>query len=1320
MKKYLLSLCLTMLAFVGSWAQASHTSYKFNANADGSLFTDATGETAASYAANDPCVGTYYLQVNKQHTTAPATKDGPKTFNVKDYYVDGVCTYGQEYDGSDEYKTVATIIPITDDNKSAYVKEGYTFTSDNCWGATWCTWDGTGDFAANSIKVQVGDPLDVNTTYYAVGNQYNNQPGSNLIDAIGKYSSLFESTEGIYTLSDGIYTQIPTTAYDENETYYVVTFAAADPTAVAADANFETSKLYDLSGVSETIYHKNGTSYDIVVDGAPFIDDNEYYVDGTSYQPCTPADLVALGYATATTTYYDCDVTLGGDQMIITYHSYGYNNFLDYFTDCAGDIANHANVVVKSTLNTHGTVDAVKSIISGINNAPGVVNLVLEEIANVDQSLVYDFTGLTNTDVKRIIIPSKTEYTQGFPSIMNEINKIAEKNEDVPVVVECVATYNNTGERRCFILSPKAGSLAAIKDYHYISPGIADADRQVYFGKINSLDVEWFNGVQVSQLDMSQLAHTDAGELTQIKTALHYLTNSEIKYVAFPDLEVKPVDALYTDFLTNCPNVVAVGQFTSTDATLTAYTKQPGKVSIITDMLSDLTGTANAAIKHAKISGSLNAADLNGGSNVVDADGHYTKTGGTGTGALYGAQLVSLDLKDAEFYDYENGVEHFEDMTISAYGIFNLEANYTQSVILPTSEKVTIMPEDCVRGIRELHELCIPYNIKEIRRGALLECGVEHITCTDALGDVIDYGEGTYALPPQLTFVGTQAFLTINPQNISDIYVLARIAPKCEQGAFDAKQTYGNNGFAGNGAHPIQRMNYKNGTNLITILHFPAGISDEQKKNYTDVTRKYCLADETGATNDDGELWMWPAHSQFARSYDQAIGGYTWDAWSPSMNINYAGQEGSEDCWDPTDIKTTKAAVDEMAAGHIIDASKTYNLDYIGWHEFLLTGSTNYNDAPDDPKKYWDFSKFKKQDWYTLCVPFDMTKDDLARVFGAKEHPAIYYTEKEIANAVPGDDAYGKTTADVKLAAVIKTVHPEVITLAGVTRDVDNLHIQIQLSDNLISKKLVVDEINGTVSVTKDAMTGKWVPAYTDRPDNDDEVIIKANHPYFIRPHLPEDEAALANAGKRAVEYTPLVTAETQRPFEKHHVNVLDANQLQFLDWQDNATDLVPTKPYRYYFVGSYLTQTMPMYAYYLGSKSGVSTMFRNTKTDKTWTQYTTIIGGVGADGTGVQITGGAASGKDVTNYQVVFNTEEDFTFNQDLSSQQQAKSFSYGIVTDEGETTGIMMPNYDGSMTFIPSNSKVYNMNGQFVGTSLENLGRGMYIVNGKKFIVK
>ena len=62
---------------------------------------------------------------------------------------------------------------------------------------------------------------------------------------------------------------------------------------------------------------------------------------------------------------------------------------------------------------------------------------------------------------------------------------------------------------------------------------------------------------------------------------------------------------------------------------------------------------------------------------------------------------------------------------------------------------------------------------------------------------------------------------------------------------------------------------------------------------------------------------------------------------------------------------------------------------------------------------------------------------------------------------------------------------------------------------------------------------------------------------------------------------------------------------------------------------------------------------------------------------------------------------------------------FDDGIDEDinGGETTSI---GYFNNIPVLPSNGKIYNMNGQNVGTSVVGLQKGLYIVNGKKFIVK
>ena len=59
------------------------------------------------------------------------------------------------------------------------------------------------------------------------------------------------------------------------------------------------------------------------------------------------------------------------------------------------------------------------------------------------------------------------------------------------------------------------------------------------------------------------------------------------------------------------------------------------------------------------------------------------------------------------------------------------------------------------------------------------------------------------------------------------------------------------------------------------------------------------------------------------------------------------------------------------------------------------------------------------------------------------------------------------------------------------------------------------------------------------------------------------------------------------------------------------------------------------------------------------------------------------------------------------------AKSFSFSI---DGETTGVKVIDVNAPSTSI--NTRVYNMNGQLVGTSMENLPQGIYVIAGKKVV--
>jgi len=49
--------------------------------------------------------------------------------------------------------------------------------------------------------------------------------------------------------------------------------------------------------------------------------------------------------------------------------------------------------------------------------------------------------------------------------------------------------------------------------------------------------------------------------------------------------------------------------------------------------------------------------------------------------------------------------------------------------------------------------------------------------------------------------------------------------------------------------------------------------------------------------------------------------------------------------------------------------------------------------------------------------------------------------------------------------------------------------------------------------------------------------------------------------------------------------------------------------------------------------------------------------------------------------------------------------------------TTGIDVVNFAGKKS---TNDRVYNLSGQYVGNSLNGLHKGIYIVNGKKIVIK
>lgn len=271
--------------------------------------------------------------------------------------------------------------------------------------------------------------------------------------------------------------------------------------------------------------------------------------------------------------------------------------------------------------------------------------------------------------------------------------------------------------------------------------------------------------------------------------------------------------------------------------------------------------------------------------------------------------------------------------------------------------------------------------------------------------------------PASIESIGHQAFVG----GINDIYFLGRQAPKVPYDAFDTKAYLNNNAVKLPDAttkFTVTRENYYNENNYCaSILHLRSDLTKAERAAFTDVTRKYHVFAQTKEITDAngnketliiptskeqeeitvdvngaeipaikcgdkdikvkygnidviglgtiamtapvntawydtnlGEQVIWPSQVQFCRSYAVANNGLLWDG-------------------------------EHTIGDGIRDAGGSYDGDgseYIGLHEFVLVSYDVKNEEPE----HWEFSNINGENWYTICVPVNMTVKQVRESFG--------------------------------------------------------------------------------------------------------------------------------------------------------------------------------------------------------------------------------------------------------------------------------------------------------------------------------------------------
>ncbi|EFU31399.1 leucine-rich repeat domain-containing protein [Segatella buccae] len=604
------------------------------------------------------------------------------------------------------------------------------------------------------------------------------------------------------------------------------------------------------------------------------------------------------------------------------------------------------------------------------------------------------------------------------------------------------------------------------------------------------------------------------------------------------------------------------------------------------DYASGMTAAYQALIKTAQnviITGNINSDDI----KTLVAKNQNGNTWTLNTLDMKGASIDKITVEGSEWYA---GSHTFMPDGNTRISCKKFVFPHTNDGIVPDYFSACFQ-----RTNSQLETVIIPNGYKSIGKKAFNNTTIKHITLPNSLEFIGEeafvecHNLKTIAFPAGLKTIGDKAF---NNTKLMDVYFLGKEAPIVGNDAFDAGTYKGNGGFAPTNysdTNPIgdtkngyaERRNYINGANTFGLLHLRADLTNEQRAKYTDITRDYRVEkiDENNPNSFYkafydlyyGNMKIWPGRVSYEKTFNDAVAGKLWNG------------------------------------------TTTYDkAKYMGLHKFTITVSNVYN---DDTEK-WKFGK-KGQQWWTICVPFNMTKAQVTAVFGA---------------------------------------NTEVCKMNEVVRNKEKRRITLKFKD---------DQYKNAAS--------------------DDAIVIKAHEAYMIFP-TASPTLDLTFEGYQLEEGSPIPT-------------IISATE------EGSVTE---NGGYTYRFIGNYLSTWnanenngvgkpiyMPQYTYFLGAKGGKHVFFYQTGTTGKWNPFSATV--------------------------QVFKGQTNFGIDDSFVTESGAKTASFFGTEDDSHTTGIEDVTIEAGNN--PATSVVYTLDGRIAGRSqqaLNGLKSGIYIVNGKKIVVR
>ena len=1162
---------------------------------------------------------------------------------------------------------------------------------------------------------------------------------------------------GSYTVSDGVVTFSGTTAGAINQNWNALNFSGAtrikfDNTCSINQADLErffqgNTYYVDLFDIT------NGTSYDQIISNAV----NSVKTSG--------------GQAKGLILPYNTGIGTSATELKNSSNLPTFSEYVAYYRSGS----KVANIYVYSMASYYYKQAAINT---NDNNTQSQLDAAIDHLMSHSE--------VTDSESGAEIFMVGTNNVNKF-----DLSNLPTGKTTIEIVGDEWVKEANIGLADIYVFASEAGHL-----HDAVSgTGVAGTpcNKFVVSGPVNNNDVKSindFNDATKEGPKVYNLNETTGAALSDIKD----ITNSKLEYIVLPNSMATEqiVASDFSDALTASTNTTFKAAIaTSADKKkLSAYVKEAGVLGwaryYVTDgsFNNNLLTPNNTGLTDVILSGSLNAADIcvaiKNSSNpkndtpYINADGHWSSTYAAsptfGLNNEYG--IKKFDLTNAIF-------ENQEDMNF-----WKASHGQLTSVMLPTSEEMDLIPDNCLYNNQGLTELCVPYNYKYIRSGAFWETRIDHITTTDASGVLIDNGDHTWTLSANVQELGTKpsedgVFVNQVFQHdllVTDIYILATKTPKCYAGVFPANASYGYGGASGSDTYCRDR--YFNSEDRQSkawiVLRFPSEESynaakaagqatdatyAEMKANYTDPTRVYTKKEQTGAVDANGDEITWPTRQEANRSYNQGSRGLTWLAWDPTSGTSSTGEDGAIAGGATHSGANTgsKASMDGMPA---TTSGYTFNADYMGWHQIALAQATYYEPAE---KKEGDkiIREYEEAGLYTFCIPFNMTYEQVVEWLGVPKS-----TDKVI-NRLKGEQ-------------VDENIMPEIHQLISVEREKGtggkNNVVTFRLTKNLFNYN---NDANSILTYYLDINNSgnkpqiRPLPAQVLNAGQDDDaahnpITLLAGRPYVIKAYKRVNfvngvdefkisgqniakmimtryadqfelkQSAVENGLYEQLGNGELTTLRFAIPYEGHKIQAMKAGgNGAYLEYTEDGK----THKYYYTMVGQYWEQPLPLYSIYMARGK----WYRYTDASKgyKWDPYKCVIMAtqeLEKEEGDKHYGGGYRRGADdeYTNYPQVeegttdlIKTEFKLGFldgrdDDDFEAPGTYSKYMFTIdddiveIDDEGnESTAIKQ--LDGvDLTIQPDNCKVYNMSGQYVGNSLNGLGKGMYIVNGKKYVVK